>query len=213
MEMKKVEMDKKEILKHIKERALQEHVPILQDESLELILMVLRLHQPKKILEIGTAVGYSAIQFASCLETVGSNITTIELKENMYEQAVNNITAMGLQDRIEVIHANACEYLETLEEDTYDAIFIDAAKGQYMVFLQHALRCIRDGGVIIADNVLFKGRTLGGYNEHKHRTATNRLRKYLAEIEENEHLTSTLVKVGDGVAISIYQENIDTAKK
>ena len=85
----------------------------------------------------------------------------------------------------------------------YDLIFIDAAKGQYLVFLEEAIRLTRVGGVIIADNMLYRGRTLSDYNDHKHRTATNRLREYLVVMEEDERLDSTLIKIGDGLAISI----------
>ena len=195
------------ILSKIKEEALESHVPILQDESLDLILMVLSLKKPNKILEIGTAVGYSAINFSRYLEGENAKIKTIELKENMVNIARENIASMGLEEKIEVIHADATKYLETLdEENTYDVVFIDAAKGQYLVFLKEAIRLIKNGGVIIADNVLFKGRVLSDYNEHKHRTATNRLREYLKIIEEDKRLKSTLVKIGDGVAISIVKK-------
>lgn len=195
------------ILSKIKEEALKNHVPILQDESLALILMVLNLKKPNKILEIGTAVGYSAINFSRYLDGENSKIKTIEIKDNMAEIARKNIKDMGLEEKIEVVQADATKYLETLdEENTYDVVFIDAAKGQYLVFLKEAIRLIKNGGVIIADNVLFKGRVLSDYNEHKHRTATNRLREYLKLIEEDKRLESTLVKIGDGVAISIVKK-------
>ena len=195
------------LLSNIKEEALKNHVPILQDESLALILMVLNLKKPNKILEIGTAVGYSAINFSKYLTGENSKIKTIEINENMVNIANKNIKEMGLDEKIEVVHADATKYLETLEEEnTYDVVFIDAAKGQYLVFLKEAIRLIKNGGVIIADNVLFKGRVLSDYNEHKHRTATNRLRTYLKLIEEDDRLDSTLVKIGDGVAISIVKK-------
>lgn len=195
------------MLKNIKDEAIKNHVPILQDESLALILMVLNLKKPNKILEIGTAVGYSAINFSKYLSGENAKIKTIEIKENMAEIARANIKDMGLEEKIEVVQADATKYLETLDaENTYDVVFIDAAKGQYLVFLKEAIRLVKSGGVIIADNVLFKGRVLSDYNEHKHRTATNRLRTYLKLIEEDERLESTLVKIGDGVAISIVKK-------
>ena len=89
----------------------------------------------------------------------------------------------------------------------YDVVFIDAAKGQYLVFLENAIRLVKNGGVIVADNVLFKGRVLSDYNEHKHRTAVNRLRTYLKVIEEDERLNSTVLNIGDGVAISIVNKD------
>lgn len=197
-----------EILDKIKEDAIKNHVPILQDVSLDLILTILKVKKPNKILEIGTAVGYSSILFSSTLSGENSKIKTIELKEQMYIQAIENIKKMDLSDKIEVIHSDATTYLKTLDEniEKYDVIFIDAAKGQYMNYLKEALRLLNKEGIIIADNVLFKGRTLGGYNEHRHRTATTRLREYLAEIEANKDLDSTLFKIGDGVAISISKK-------
>ena len=200
-------MNKQEIemLEEIKNKALKNHVPILQDESLDLILMTLRVKKPNKILEVGTAVGYSSILFSNTLSGENSKIKTIELKEEMYNQAIENIGMMNLSDKIEVIHSDATKYLETLDEtkEKFDVIFIDAAKGQYMNYLKEALRLLNSDGIIIADNVLFKGRTLGGYNEHRHRTATTRLREYLAEVDNNPNLDSTLFKIGDGVAISV----------
>jgi caffeoyl-CoA O-methyltransferase len=193
------------ILEEIKENAITNHVPILQDVSLDLILTILKVKKPNKILEIGTAVGYSSILFSQTLNGENAKIKTIEIKEEMYNQAIENIQKMNLSSKIEVIHSDATEYLKSIDEakEKYDVIFIDAAKGQYMNYLKEALRLLNKEGIIIADNVLFKGRTLGGYNEHRHRTATTRLREYLAEIEENENLDSTLFKIGDGVAISI----------
>lgn len=195
------------ILNRIKEEALNNHVPILQDESLDLILMILNIKKPNKILEIGTAVGYSAINFSRYLDGENAKIKTIEIKEEMAKIARENIKEMGLEEKIEVVQADATKYLETLdEEEVYDVVFIDAAKGQYLVFLKEAIRLIKNGGIIIADNVLFKGRVLSDYNEHKHRTATNRLREYLKLIEEDKRLKSTLVKIGDGVAVSIVKK-------
>lgn len=199
-------MNKEEILNEIKLKALQEHVPILQDESLKLIKLILKLTVPKNILEIGTAVGYSAINF--CLElNENVNIKTIEIKEDMYNIAMNNISNMHLEEKIKVINDDATKFLPTLDEDCkYDVVFIDAAKGQYLVFLENAIRLVKNGGVIIADNVLFKGRVLSDYNEHKHRTAVNRLRKYITLINDDKRLESTVLNIGDGVAISIVNK-------
>lgn len=197
-------MEKEEILLNIKKEALDNHVPIIEDDSLEYIEKILKNCKPNKILEIGTAVGYSAINFSKYLFGKNSKVITIEIKQQMYEKAVQNISLMGLQDKIEVINADATKYLKEINEE-YDVIFIDAAKGQYLVFLEEAIRLCKVGGIIIADNMLYRGRTLSDYNEHKHRTATNRLREYLVQMEEDERLDSKLVKVGDGLAISIVK--------
>ena len=200
-------MEKEEILSKIKEEALEKHVPIIEDEPLELIKVILKLKKPNKILEVGTAVGYSAINFSKYLVGENAKLKTIEIKEEMYNKAMENITAMQLNDKIEVINADATEYMKSIPDDEqYDVIFIDAAKGQYLVFLEEAIRLTRNGGVIIADNMLYRGRTLSDYNEHKHRTATNRLREYLVTMKEDKRLDSTLIKIGDGLAISIVNK-------
>lgn len=197
-------MEKEEYLKKMKQYAIENHVPILQDVSLDLILLVLKLKKPNSILEVGTAIGYSAINFSKYLNGENSHILTVEKSEDMYKEAIKNIKNVGLEEKITVINADATEYLPTLDEnDKYDVVFIDAAKGQYLVFLENALRVIKKGGIIIADNVYFKGRVLSGYNEHRHRTATNRLRKYLELVTEDETLDTTVFNIGDGVAISI----------
>lgn len=199
-----------EILSCIKEEALKNHVPILQDESLEAIKMILRIAKPEKILEIGTAVGYSAIQFVKCLQDIKENVKvkTIEIKEESYNIALNNIDKMRLNSNIEVINGDAKEYLINMDEnkEQFDIVFIDAAKGQYLVFLENAIRLVKNGGIIIADNVLFKGMVLSDYNEHKNRTAVNRLRQYLKIVNEDKRLKSTLLKIGDGLAVSIVNK-------
>ena len=114
----------------------------------------------------------------------------------MYNVAKNNIHNMNLDEKINIIHADATKYLEKMnQEKYYDIIFIDAAKGQYLKFLDNALRLIKDGGIIIADNVLFKGMVLSDYNEHKHRTAVNRLRQYLKIIQESTSLDSYIFNI------------------
>ncbi len=197
-------MEKEEILFNIKEEALKNHVPIIEDDSLEYIANILKEKKPNKILEIGTAVGYSAINFSKYLVGEGAKVLTIEIKEQMYEKALENISLMGLQDKIDVVNADATKYLKNINEQ-FDVVFIDAAKGQYLVFLEEAIRLCKLGGIIIADNMLYRGRTLSDYNEHKHRTATNRLREYLVQMKEDKRLDSTLIKVGDGLAISVLK--------
>lgn len=155
-------MEQEVILKEIKEYAKENYVPILQDISLDLILLILKLKKPDSILEIGTAIGYSAINFSRYLKDSNSKILTIEKNENMYNKAIENISKMNLTNTIKVVNADATQYLETIDEkeNKFDVIFIDAAKGQYLVFLENALRLVKKGGIIIADNVYFKGRVL-----------------------------------------------------
>ena len=198
----------KENLEKIKIEARKNYIPILQDVSLEFIMMILSIKRPNKILELGTAVGYSAINFSKYLSGQNAKIKTIEIKEEMYNQAISNITLVGLEEKIEVIHADATEYLPTIDEniEKYDVIFIDAAKGQYPKFLDNALRLINKNGIIIADNVLFKGRVMSDYNEHRNRTAVNRLRNYISVILEDKRLDSRIFDIGDGIAVSVLRE-------
>ena len=196
-------MNKEDILNEIKQEALDNHVPIIEDDSLEYIENILKQAKPNKILEVGTAVGYSAIHFSMFLEGKNAKIKTLEIKESMYNKAMENIAKMGLEEKIEVILTDAGEYMKKIPTDEkYDIIFIDAAKGQYLVYLEEAIRLSHSGTIIIADNMLYRGRTLSDYNEHKHRTATNRLREYLEIMKEDERLDSELIMVGDGLAIS-----------
>lgn len=197
-----------EKLLKIKEEAILNHVPILNDESLQYILVMLNIIKPNKILEIGTAVGYSASNFSKYLSGENSKITSIEIKENMYKKSLENIEYLGLTNKIEVVLADATVYLKNIDEKqiNYDVIFIDAAKGQYIKFLEEAIRLIRPGGVIIADNVLFKGRVMSDYNDHKHRTAVNRLREYIDIINSDSRLNSTVLDIGDGVAITVVNK-------
>ncbi len=187
----------------IKEKALEEHIPIIMDDSLEVIKDVLKREKPKNILEIGTATGYSAIQFAMIAIEDQSEISidTIELDELRANEAIKNINEMGLNKNINVHIGNAVEILPTINKK-YDIIFIDAAKGKYPIFLQEAIRLSHKGSIIIADNILYKGYVMSDYNKHKQRTAVTHLREYIKEVTENEKLETKILEVGDGLAIS-----------
>lgn len=187
-------------IEQIKEKALNEHIPIIMDDTLEVVGQVLQELKPEKILEIGTAVGYSAICFSKYLSENG-RIDTIERDESRIIEAKINIKDLKLEEKINIISGDAVEILPTLNEK-YDAIFIDAAKGKYPFFLKEAIRMLSDKGIIIADNILYKGYTLSDYNKHKQRTAVRGLREYLKELEENEELTTELLEVGDGLTIT-----------
>ena len=141
-------------LKKIKEKALEDKVPIIMDDTLKVIAEILTKSKPNRILEIGTAVGYSAICFSEYLQE-GGVIDTIERDEERAKQARANIEKAGVQDKINIYEGDAVEILPTLNYK-YDIVFIDAAKGKYPFFLSEALRMIKAGGTIIADNVLYK---------------------------------------------------------
>lgn len=192
-------MNKKEI-SIIKKKALEDKVPIIMDDTLEVVAKILTEIKPNKILEIGTAVGYSAICFSEYLQENGK-IDTIERDTERVKEARENIKRAGVEDKINIYEGDAVEILPALN-DEYDVVFIDAAKGKYPFFLNQALRMIKQGGVIIADNVLYKGYVMSDYNKHKQRTAVRNLREYIAEITNNDKLETEILEVGDGLAIS-----------
>ena len=170
----------------IKKKALEDHIPIIMDDTLETVGQILQEKKPTRILEIGTAVGYSAIRFSKYLTEQGY-IDTIERDEERVKEAKNNIEDLKLQDKIHIFEGDALEILPTLT-GPYDVVFIDAAKGKYPIFLTEALRMLEKNGIIIADNVLYKGYVMSDYNKHKQRTAVRGLREFLKELTENENL-------------------------
>lgn len=190
-------------IEEIKQKALENHIPIIMDDTLEVVGKILEEQKPQKILEIGTAVGYSAIRFSKYL-TPNGYIDTIERDEERIKEAKQNIKDLNLQEKIHIYEGDALEILPTLKGQ-YDAVFIDAAKGKYPVFLSEALRMLGNNGIIIADNVLYKGYVMSDYNKHKQRTAVRGLREFLKELTENEKLETKILEVGDGLAISRYK--------
>ena len=191
---------KQDILNEIKQKALEEHIPIIMDDTLFEIEKRMEKEPPKKILEIGTAVGYSAICFSEFLAENGK-IDTIERDEERVKEAKQNIKEMNLDDKINIYVGDAVEILPNLD-DKYDMIFIDAAKGKYPFFLAEALRMLAPNGIIFADNILYKGYVMSDYNKHKQRTAVRNLREYIQETTENPLLDTEILEVGDGLAIT-----------
>ena len=188
------------------QKALQEHIPIIMDDTLEVIEKYLKENAPKKILEIGAAVGYSAMCFSEFLSDGGS-IDTIEREEERIAEAKENFKKVGVQDIITLYEGDAVEILPTLTEK-YDMVFIDAAKGKYPFFLNQALRMLNKNGIIFADNILYKGYVMSDYNKHKQRTAVRNLREYIKEVMENPELKTEILEVGDGLAISRYNKDM-----
>lgn len=187
-------------IEQIKEKALEDHIPIIMDDTLEVVGKILEDKKPDRILEIGTAVGYSAIRFSKYLNENGY-IDTIERDEKRVLEAKQNIKDLNLEDKIHIYEGDALEVLPTLT-GPYDVVFIDAAKGKYPIFLSEALRMLASHGIIVADNVLYKGYVMSDYNKHKQRTAVRGLREFLKELTENENLRTEILEVGDGLAIS-----------
>lgn len=184
----------------IKEHAIERHIPIIMDDTLNVIEERLRARRTNRILEIGTAVGYSAICFSEFLEPNGI-IDTIERDEERIKEAKENIKIIDNNKKINIYEGDAVEILPTINEK-YDMIFIDAAKGKYPFFLKESLRMLKPNGVILADNILYKGYVMSDYNKHKQRTAVRNLREYIKEVTEDPNLETEILEVGDGLAVS-----------
>lgn len=192
-------MNKDELSK-IKQKALEDKIPIIMDDTLEVISKILIEKKPERILEIGAAVGYSAMCFSEYLSENGK-IDTIERDEQRIAECKKNLKKVGVEGRINLYEGDAVEILPTLNEK-YDIVFIDDAKGKYPFFLEQALRMLKDDGVIFADNILYKGYVMSDYNKHKQRTAVTHLREYIKETTENPELQTEILEVGDGLAIT-----------
>lgn len=194
-------------LAELEQYALEEHVPIVQPEVGRYLEVMCGILRPKAILEVGTAIGYSAslMYFASGTKP---HITTIERYDKMIGQAKQNFARAGMAQDVELIEGDAVEVLERLE-GPYDLIFLDAAKGQYPVFLGHAVRMLRPGGVLICDNVLYQGMIASNELVIRRKiTIVKRLRKFIREIMEHPLLDSSLLPLGDGVTISRKKEEV-----
>ena len=177
--------------------------PIIKPEVADFMKVILTIQKPKEILEIGTAVGYSAMLMSEFLEEEGK-ITTIERFPYMSEIAKKNIKRASLEDKIEIIEGDAAQVLTTLEEEKYDVVFMDGAKGQYINFLPDCIRVLKPGGILITDNVLHKGTVAKSRYliDRRQRTTHARLREFLYTITHHEGLTSSVIPIGDGVALS-----------
>lgn len=186
------------LLGEIEQYAKVNDVPIAQPETIKLIENLIYMSPSKKVLEIGSAIGYSSIIIANA----GADVTTIERDENMFEPLFANIEKAGHTQNIHVHKGDALEVLETLEGQ-YDFIFVDAAKGQYLEFLPHCMRMLKVGGVMFSDNILYKG-MVATDELYKRRKVTiiRRLRKYLDTICNMDELNTVIVPIGDGAAIS-----------
>ena len=194
-------------LKIMEDYARENNVPIIEPEVGQLIKVLLRLHKPKEILEVGTAIGYSALLMAQNLEGDWS-ITTMERNPQMIEKARENFRESGLEDRIRIIEGDARETFPHLTKK-YDFIFLDAAKGQYMEFLGYAKDLLKPGGLIVSDNVLYKGMVASDdLVVRRKRTIVNRLREFLEYINNMQGYTSSVLPLGDGVALTYKEENL-----
>lgn len=186
------------VLRELEQFAVENDVPIAQPETMRFIEVFLKALGTKSVLEVGAAIGYSAISMAMC----GARVTTVERDEKMLKQLLPNIKKYGFSEKITVIQGEAKSVLENLSGQ-YDLIFLDAAKAQYLDFLPHCLRLLKSGGILLSDNILYKGMVATDELAIRRKvTIIKRLRKYLDEICNNEMLTTSIIPMGDGMAIS-----------
>lgn len=188
-------------LLELREYAQEFHIPIVQPETARLLEVLCYISKPKKILEIGTALGYSAILMAFAQRDEGS-IDTIDRSYDMAEKAKHNIRQAKLDKRINVVTGDALDVLKCLEKK-YDFIFLDASKGHYLEFLPEMLRLLQTGGILVSDNVLYKGMIASDNLVVKRKnTIVRRMRDYLDAICSSQVLRTSIIPIGDGVAIS-----------
>lgn len=191
-----------ELLSQIESEALQADVPIIRKETQACLKLFLAMKKPKRILEVGTAVGFSALLMKT-YNPVDCTVTTIENYEKRIPIARANFKRAGMEDGIELIEGDAAQILQKLE-GPYDLIFMDAAKGQYIHFLPHVLRLLEEGGVLISDNILQDGDIIESRYAviRRNRTIHRRMRSYLYELTHQEGLVTAVLPVGDGITVS-----------
>jgi predicted O-methyltransferase YrrM len=201
--------EKSPLILEIEQLAKEEHVPIMESAGIETMLQFMRIQKPKKILEIGTAIGYSAIRMAEANER--AEIVTIERDEARYRQAIQFIQRAGLENRICVLLGDALELAaEAGKMGPYDAIFIDAAKGKYKKFFEIYTPYLVKNGVVYSDNVLFKGLVAQAVIEKKRiRQLASKIRQYNQWLMNHPLFSTVILPVGDGLAISIYRGEKD----
>ena len=181
--------------------AIENRVPIIQKETAKFLEFMISMKKPNNILELGTAIGYSSILMSKTLNNK-CKITTIERDEKMINLAKENIKSFGLEDNIEIKEGECLEILEKLD-NKYDLIFMDAGKGHYNHFLPHCLRLLSDKGVIIADNVLFRGMVASDDLVKRRKiTIVKRMRTYLDIVSNDKNLITTVIPMGVGIALT-----------
>lgn len=208
-----------EFLDNLEREALGDNVPIIRRSMQRFLKLMLKMNKPENILEVGTAVGFSAILMAQYSEE-NTHITTIEKYEKRIPVAKENFRKSGFEDRITFLEGDASDILHEMaekldvqpddkdggmNEGLFDMIFMDAAKAQYISFLPDVFRLLKSGGVLLTDNVLQDNTVIQSKYTvtRRDRTIHKRMREYLMELMQNENLTTDILQIGDGVAVSV----------
>lgn len=192
-----------EFLNEIEDECRRINVPVIRTQMQSLLKLLLAINRPQQILEVGTAIGFSALLMSEYAPQ-GCKITTIEKYEKRIPIAKENFRRAGKEKEITLLEGDATQILKELE-GTYDLIFMDAAKGQYIHFLPDILRLLRKGGLLVSDNVLQDGDIIESRFAvtRRNRTIHSRMRDYLYELKHNEQLETAILQVGDGVTVSV----------
>lgn len=191
------------LIEQIEQEALDTYVPIIRKETQSFLKVLLMMKKPVRVLEVGTAIGFSALLMCEYLPENG-HITTIEKYEKRISIARENFKRAGKEDRITLIEGDALEVMRSLE-GPFDFIFMDAAKGQYIHYMPEAIRLLSKDGVLMSDNVLQDGDIIESRFavERRNRTIHSRMREYLYELKHNDQLQTSIIPLGDGVALSV----------
>lgn len=193
-------------LNHLEQEALKNRVPIIRREMQSFLKVLLQIKAPKRILEVGSAVGFSTL-LMSTYNPADCEIVTIENYEKRIPIAKENFRKAGKEEQITLLEGDAQEILKTLT-GSFDFIFMDAAKGQYINFLPEVLRLLEDGGILLSDNVLQDGDIVESHFavERRNRTIYKRMREYLYVLKHHELLETSILPLGDGVTLSIKKQ-------
>ena len=196
-----------QFLNGIEDMCRKTDVPVIRTQVQGLLKFLLALHRPKDILEVGTAIGFSALLMSEYAPE-GCHVTTIEKYEKRIPLAKENFKRAGKEDAITLLEGDAADILKELD-GSYDFIFMDAAKGQYIHFLPDVLRLLRTGGLLVSDTVLQDGDIMESRFAvtRRNRTIHARMREYLYGIKHHERLETVILQVGDGVALSVKKED------
>lgn len=204
--IRSLERPENPVIEAIEQEALDSFVPIIRKETQSFLKVMMLMNRPARVLEVGTAVGFSAILMSEYLPE-GSHITTIENYEKRIPIARNNFKRAGKEEQITLIEGDALEVMKTLD-GPYDFIFMDAAKGQYIHYMPETVRLLSDGGILMSDNVLQDGDIIESRFavERRNRTIHSRMRDYLYELKHSDVLETSIIPLGDGVALSIKKK-------
>lgn len=202
--MNSLERENNKVLAEIEREAHRDAVPIIRKEMESFLRVMLAIKRPNKILELGTAVGYSAILMSECIDKE-AKIVTIENYEKRIPIAKENITRAGKDDVIELLEGDALEIMPTLEGNQFDFVFMDAAKAQYIHFLPEVLRLMKKGAVLITDNILQEGDLIQSKYvvRRRDRTIHKRMREYLEVVKNHPELETSIIPIGDGITMSV----------